>query len=97
LCLFQTRKKIDWIKHTEKICGKFDLVYSGNPETKKVFKGTKHEVANIKLVERISSTMIRKKIAEGKEWKKYVHPQIYNYIVNKYGIEKLRRIIQKSS
>jgi nicotinamide-nucleotide adenylyltransferase len=91
------KKDDDWIEHTEKICGKFDPIYSGNPETKHVFQKTKHKIVDVKLVKGISSTLIRKKIVEGKEWKKLVHQKVYDYVVNKYGIEKLKKIIQKSS
>lgn len=50
----------NWVEHVEKIVGKFDLVYTGNKFTAKLFKEKKYMVKNIKKRINISGTTLRK-------------------------------------
>ncbi|MFZ2190564.1 MAG: quinolinate synthase NadA [Candidatus Magasanikiibacteriota bacterium] len=49
----------NWVKHVEKIVGKFDVVYTGNKVVAKLFRAKKHQVKNIKKNIDISATELR--------------------------------------
>lgn len=49
----------NWVEHVKKIVGHFDLVYTGNKLTEKLFKDKKYKVKKIKINLKISGTEIR--------------------------------------
>jgi|SRR3989338_2402715 len=51
-----------WVSHVEKICGKTDTVYSGNPRTIGLFKAKGYVVSKIKRELKISATDIRSRL-----------------------------------
>ena len=71
-----------WVAHVEKIVGKFDIVFSGNPNTIDLFKAAGHKVKAVQFRHKVSATAIRSLIAKGDEsWKKMV-PASVTKIIN---------------
>lgn len=90
--LYDDKKWVDYIK---KNLPKYDFVYSGNLWTLRCFKKHDSKVKKIKLVEGISSTIVRNMIIKNKDWKRLVPEEIANYIVKMRGVERIRRISKK--
>ncbi len=84
----------DWMDHVGHICPDFDVVFSGNPDTKKCFSGSKYEVVDVELKEGISSSEVRRRIALKEDFKSLVHPFVYDYI-EKFGVGRLMKIISE--
>jgi nicotinamide-nucleotide adenylyltransferase len=62
-----------WVAHVRKIAGKFDIVFSGNPNTIKLFEAAGYKVKVVKFKKKISATTIRNLIAKGDaSWKTMV-------------------------
>jgi nicotinamide-nucleotide adenylyltransferase len=73
-----------WVNHVQKICPAFDLVYSGNPNTKKLFEEANVEVRQQPMYDRekYSGTEIRGKILTKKSWKELVPKSVSESIRN---------------
>jgi len=73
-----------WVKHVQKTCPSFDVVYSGNPNTKKLFEKEGVEVRQQPMYDReiYSGTEIRKKIKNNEPWKNLVPIQVSESIKN---------------
>lgn len=82
-----------WIKYILKNLPKFDAAYSGNDWTLRCFKKHKIKAVKIKLVEDLSSTKIRKLMAQNKNWEKFVPREVAKYI-KKTGRLNLIKILQ---
>lgn len=86
----------DWMEHVRKICPEFDVVFSGNPATKECFSGSEYEVIDIELISGVSSSEVRRRIAMKEDFSGLVHPFVHDYI-EKFGVSRLRKIIQESA
>ena len=69
-----------WLGYVSRLCPLFDVVFTGNPETKECFEGSKYEVIEVSLKEGISSSIIREKILKDEEFKDIVPKEVYNFI-----------------
>ena len=83
-----------WVKHVVSLCPDFDLVFSNNPLTVRLFSDAGYEVRSTKLVdrERYSGTAIRKMILEGTSWKELVPPSTSEFIESIDGVRRLKEI-----
>jgi len=63
-----------WVAHVKKVCPPFDVAYSGNPLTQKLFKEAGIEVREQPMYDRhiYSGTKIRKLISSGGKWEDLV-------------------------
>jgi nicotinamide-nucleotide adenylyltransferase len=77
----------------------FDAVYSQNPWTLECFKRNGVRVKRHMLYQKrkYSGVNIRKMIAEGKEWRDLVPPEVRDSILKVKGEERIRRLFQKGS
>ena len=91
--LYNDRKWVEYIKDN---IPKFDFVYSGNQWTLKCFKKFDSKVKKLKLVNGISSTIIRKMMVKNKNWEKLVPREIADYIVKVNGINRIKNIHSKT-
>lgn len=87
--LYNDKKWIEYIKNSLPRCG---LVYSGNKWTLGCFRRHGSKTKKIRLLQGISSTMIREMIVKGKNWKKLVPREIADYIEKIGGIKRLKNI-----
>ncbi len=79
-----------WVEHVETLVPKFDVVYTGNKWTEKCFK-EKYKVKMVKMVEGISSTIIRDKMIKDEDWQRLVPEEIVNFISKIKGVEKIKK------
>lgn len=79
-----------WVDHVKKIIPEFDLVYTGNDFTEKLFKEKNIKVRKIKLIPKINATEIRERILHGNDWKELVPKEVVEYIKNINGIERIK-------
>ncbi len=71
-----------WIAYVEKIVGRFDIVFSGNPNTIKLFQEAGHKTKAVKFHHKVNATTIRSLIAKGDgSWKKMVPVNVVKIIV----------------
>ena len=87
--LYNDKKWVDYIK---KNLPKYDYVYSGNLWTLGCFKRHDSKVKKIKLVRRVSSTIVRNMIINNKDWKRLVPGEISEYIGKINGVKKIKKI-----
>lgn len=81
-----------WVEHAKKIIPDFDVVYTGNDFTEKLFKEKKAEVRKIKLIPHINATEIRKRILHGDDWKDLVPKEVAEHIKKINGVERIKEI-----
>jgi len=79
-----------WVEHIETLVPKFDIVYTGNKWTEKCFS-KKYKVIKVDMLKGISSTIIRNKIFNNKDWKNLVPMEVVDYVLNNGGIERIKR------
>ena len=81
-----------WVEHVETLVPKFDVVYTGNAKTEKLFRQRHHQVKRVEIVPSISSTTIRKRMVADKDWKGLVPEQVIRYIEDIDGVKRVKDI-----
>ena len=83
-----------WVKHLCNVAPKFDVVYSNEPLTVRLFREEGFVVKPFPLYSRGSydSTKIRSKIIKGENWKEDVPKEVYKFIKEIKGDERLKDI-----
>jgi len=72
----------------------FDIVFTNEPLTSRLFKERGYLVEPIHLLQRddYSATEIRKRILKGKNWKSLVPKSVAELLVKFHGIERIREL-----
>jgi nicotinamide-nucleotide adenylyltransferase len=80
-----------WVSALEGYTPKFDVVYSNEPLTRRLFTEAGYEVKGIRFFERkvYSSTDIRVKMVKGESWKKLVPKSVATFITEIDGVNRL--------
>ena len=86
----------NWVKHVEKITGKFDVVFTGNKLVKELFEKENIDVEAVKPSGYISATMVRDMISKNQEWEKYVTKETAAIIKKVGGISCSRKNMDES-
>ncbi len=81
-----------WVGHVKNLAGIFDVVYTGNDFTEKLFKEQGIDVRKIELIPEINATEIRKRIIKGNDWKEIVPKEVSDYIDNINGTNRIKQI-----
>lgn len=81
-----------WVEHVKKVVTEFDIVYTGNELTERLFKEKKIEVRKIRLIPHINATEIRKRILHGNDWKELVPKEIVEYVEDIDGVERVKEV-----
>jgi len=81
-----------WVDHVKKIIPRFDLVYTGNDFTEKLFNEKDIKVRKIELIPHINATEIRKRILHGHDWKDLVPKEVSEYIMKIKGVDRVKSI-----
>ena len=81
-----------WVSAVEGYTPKFQLVYSNEPLTKRLFMEAGYKVKNIPYFERqlYSSTIIRAKMLQDESWKTLVPQAIIEFISEIDGVNRIR-------
>jgi len=80
-----------WVSVVRTLSPKFDIVFSNEPLTRRLFKEEGYKIEGIQLYERelYSATEIRKCMLASKNWEKLVPKSVATYIKEIRGIERL--------
>jgi nicotinamide-nucleotide adenylyltransferase len=81
-----------WVSALEGYTPKFDVVYSNEPLTRRLFMEAGYDVKPIRFYKRkvYSSTEIRKRMINGENWEKLVPKSIVEFIKEIDGVSRLR-------
>jgi nicotinamide-nucleotide adenylyltransferase len=81
-----------WVSALEGYTPRFEVVYSNEPLTRRLFMEAGYKVKSIRLFERkvYSSTEIRQKMLKGEDWEKFVPKSVAAFIKEIDGINRLQ-------
>ncbi len=81
-----------WVSAVEGYVPHFDIVYSNEPLTRRLFKENGYEVKSIRFHKRkeYSATEIRKRILKGENWEELVPKSVAEFIKEIGGVERLK-------
>ncbi len=81
-----------WVSSVQGYTPHFDIVYSNEPLTRRLFMEAGHKVKPIRFFDRkvYSSTEIREKIVRGENWEKFVPKSVASFIKEIDGINRLK-------
>ncbi|HLC96239.1 MAG TPA: nicotinamide-nucleotide adenylyltransferase [Candidatus Nanoarchaeia archaeon] len=80
----------NWVEHVRSIVPHFDIVYTGNDFTDKLFAEKGIQVRKIELIPNINATEIRERIIKDKDWRYLVPKEIAEEIIKLNGVEKIK-------
>jgi nicotinamide-nucleotide adenylyltransferase len=80
-----------WVSALEGYTPRFDVVYSNEPLTRRLFTEAGYKVKGIRFFERkvYSSTDIRAKMVKGESWEKLVPKSVATFITEIDGVNRL--------
>ena len=83
-----------WVPHLVSQTPRFEVVFSNEPVTSRLFKEAGFRVEPIPFYDRelYSSTEIRERVVHGKSWEELVPPSVASYIKRIFGDERLREL-----
>jgi len=83
-----------WVPHLVSQTPRFEVVFSNEPVTSRLFKEAGFRVEPIPFFSReaYSSTEIRERVVQGKSWEELVPQSVAKYIKNIFGDERLREL-----
>ncbi|MEM3550152.1 MAG: nicotinamide-nucleotide adenylyltransferase [Candidatus Bathyarchaeia archaeon] len=81
-----------WVSAVEGYTPRFDVVYSNEPLTRRLFKEAGYEVKPIRFHRRkdYSATEIRERILRDKNWGELVPKSVEEFIIEIGGVERLK-------
>ena len=89
------RNHTEWIKSIKNTIGEYNLIFTNDELTEKLFKEDGAEVLNVPLQDRneLSATEVRKRLELDKEWESLVTPEIVQYLKEINAVERMRSIV----
>jgi nicotinamide-nucleotide adenylyltransferase len=83
-----------WVSHLVSQTPRFEVVFSNEPVTSRLFKEAGFRVEPLPFYDRetYSSTEIRERVVRGQSWEKLVPPSVSIYIKNIFGDERLKEL-----
>lgn len=81
-----------WVSALEGYTPRFDVVFSNEPLTRRLFMEAGYKVKKIRFFERrlYTSTLIREKMIKGDDWKELVPKSVETFLQEIDGINRLR-------
>jgi nicotinamide-nucleotide adenylyltransferase len=85
-----------WVSALEGYTPKFNIVYSNEPLTRRLFMEAGYKVRNIKFIERknYNSTLVREKMLKDESWTSLVPKSVAELITEIDGINRLRDLMR---
>ena len=89
------RNHTEWIKSIKNTIGEYNLIFTNDELTEKLFKEDGAEVLNVPLQDRneLSATEVRKRLELDKEWESLVTPEIAQYLKEINAVERIKSIV----
>tara|TARA_B100001750_G_scaffold185304_1_gene154342 strand:- start:68 stop:589 length:522 start_codon:yes stop_codon:yes gene_type:complete len=84
----------EWIASIKNTIGEYNIIFTNDELTEKLFKKEETKVINVPLLDRniLSATEVRKRLELDKEWKSLVIPEIVNYLTEINAVERMKSI-----
>ena len=84
----------EWIASIKNTVGEYNLIFTNDELTEKLFKKNETKVINVPLLDRniLSATEVRKRLELDKEWKSLIIPEIVNYLTEIKAVERMKSI-----
>ncbi|MFO7678011.1 MAG: nicotinamide-nucleotide adenylyltransferase [Thermoplasmatota archaeon] len=81
-----------WVSHVESIISDFDVVFSNNPLTRKLFTEKGYRVKNTPLIKRelYSGSEIRNRIISKRPWENLVPEPVEKIIKEIHGVQRIQ-------
>jgi nicotinamide-nucleotide adenylyltransferase len=88
-----------WVAQVVSYSPPFDIVFSNDPLTRRLFKELRVPVEPVKFYRRdiFSATEVRKRMLEGGNWQELVPRSVANHIERIKGVERLRELALSDS
>ena len=85
-----------WVSAVEGYTPKFNVLYSNEPLTRRLFMEAGYEVKSIPLFERkiYMSTIVREKMVKGDSWTELVPKSVADFIKEIDGVNRLRDLVR---
>jgi nicotinamide-nucleotide adenylyltransferase len=85
-----------WVSHVESYVPKFEVVFTNEPLTKRLFNEANIKVEEIPKYKRnvYSSTEARRRMIDGENWEELVPKSVAGYINSIDGVERLRDLFK---
>ena len=83
-----------WVDHVLIIVSDFDVVISNNELTQELFSAKGFQVKTTPLFQKKewSGRKIRQRMYEGKTWKMFVPPSVYELITSIHGVQRIQHL-----
>ena len=90
---FQKTGKTDvYVSYVEKKVPKFDAVYCGNDNARKLFREKGYETHDLRRIDCISATEVRKRILKDANWKELLPKEVVLVIEEISGVERIKEL-----
>ncbi|ADG13099.1 nicotinamide-nucleotide adenylyltransferase [Methanocaldococcus infernus] len=85
-----------WVSYVESLTPKFDVVYSGNPLVRVLFKERNYKVKRPQMFNRkeLSGEEIRRRMLSGEPWENLVPKEVAEVIEEIDGVNRLRSLLE---
>jgi len=86
-----------WVSHVKAFCPPFDVAYTKNPLSKRLFEEAGVKVKEQPLFDRhkYSGTAIREKMIKGQDWESLVPKGVARVVKGIDGIERLKSVVEE--
>ena len=82
----------EWVRHVISLVPKFDVIFTGNAFTEKLFTEAKIKVHTLKLIKEISSTRVRELIREEGNWQSMVPGPVVAYLEDNKLVDRVKSL-----
>jgi nicotinamide-nucleotide adenylyltransferase len=83
-----------WVSALEGYTPRFNIVYSNEPLTRRLFIEAGYEVESIRFFQRkiFTSTLVREKMLQGESWTKLIPKSVADFIKEIDGVNRIRDV-----
>ena len=82
-----------WVENIESLMPNFDVVYTGNDWTERCFKTRGYTIKKVKILEGVTSTIIRDRMANNHDWQSLVPKEVAGFISKIKGVERVKEVV----
>ena len=84
-----------WVEHVETLVPEFEVVFTGNLLTEKLFRERGYKVKKVDMVEEINATKIRDRMVNGEAWEDLVPTEVANFLKEIKGASRVKDIFAR--
>lgn len=80
-----------WMESIKNLAPEFDVVFTGNRQTERIFKEKGYNVRKVKMIPNINATKIRDKMLNEQDWQQLVPKEVAEFIDGIDGTKRIKR------